>query len=135
MANDVILSKSNEIGIVYSSINPDTIEQKKLLYKVINSPDCKLKDYINKNILLKDVYIENISLIDEETGEVSIVPRVILIDTENKSYTATSRGIMSSMIKVISVFGYPSEWEEPLTITVKSISTKTLRNTLIIEVV
>jgi hypothetical protein len=71
--------------------------------------------------MVKDVYVEVIDLTDEDTGESVQAPRIVLIDTEGKTYQAVSKGIFGSLAGLFKVFGEPT-WEEGLPLTVKQIS-------------
>ena len=93
------------------------------LYNASNNPDHKVGDFINKNIKVKDVLVEAIDIVDEETGEVERAPRVVLIDDKGKAYQAVSMGIFNAVKKAIQIFGEPT-WEEPIEFTVKQVSVK-----------
>lgn len=120
------------IGDLYSTFSPDTIEGKIKLYNAINSPDHRLADFINTPIFISDVVVSKVKLaerIDQKTPQ--WIPedkerdgfRVVIIDAEGKSYTATSTGIYNSICTLRSVFG-TLHFDEPLKTIVKQISTK-----------
>ena len=121
-----------KIGDMYTSFSPDSMEGKKLLYNAINSPDCRIADYINTPITLKDVVVSRVKLASkvDASGDTWAEDdkerdgfRVILIDTDGKSYTATSTGIYNSVGTLRSVFG-TLHFEDGMPVVIKQIKTK-----------
>ena len=99
----------------------------------MNNPDFRIADCINKKINAKDLYIEVVNCTNEETGEVTACPRIVIIDDHGKSYQAVSVGIYSALKKVIQVYGTPT-WDEPVQLEVQQIS-KGTRKMLTLRVV
>jgi hypothetical protein len=117
----------------YCSIEPKTEEEAILIYNASNNPDKRLKDCIGEIISVKDVYCETVELENEQTGELSRSPRIVLIDDKGVSYTCVSFGIFNALKKLMAIFGTPT-WEKPLKLKVKQIS-KGTRNLLTLELV
>ena len=117
----------------YCSMKATTQEEKVKLYNAMNNPDARLADCINMTLNVKDVYAEIVTCTNEETGEQTPCPRVVIIDAEGKSYQCVSIGIFSAMKKAIQVFGEPT-WHEPVKMEVKQI-TKGNRKMLTLNVV
>ena len=117
----------------FCSMVAETKEDKAKLYNAMNNPDLRLADCINTQIKAKDLYVEVVNCTNEETGEVTACPRIVIIDDKGKSYQAVSIGIYSALKKVIQVFGAPT-WAEPVTLEVKQIS-KGTRKMLTLNVV
>lgn len=107
----------------FCSIKEDTLEAKKLVYNASNNPTHKIDDYINKEIALKDVFVEIIELANENTGELEQAPRIVLIDDEGESYQCVSNGIFGSLKKLMAIFGEPT-WEDPIHVIVKQVKVK-----------
>lgn len=107
----------------FCSIKEDSLEAKKLVYNASNNPMHKIDDYINKEIALKDVFVEIIELANENTGELEQAPRIVLIDDKGESYQCVSTGIFGSLKKLMAVFGEPT-WEEPIHVVVKQVKVK-----------
>ena len=79
--------------------------------------------------MVKDVYCEIVdcAVKDEKgelTGEVNKAPRVVLIDSDGKSYQCVSTGVFNSLKRLFGVFGYPT-WVRALPCKVKQISVGT----------
>ena len=117
----------------FCSMKAETKEEKTALYNAMNNPDKRLADCINMQIKAKDLYVEVVNCTNEETGEVTACPRIVIIDEKGVSYQAVSIGIYSALKKVIQVFGAPS-WTDPVTLEVKQI-TKGSRKMLTLNVV
>lgn len=116
----------------YTSMQASTREEKAAMFNAMNNPDKRLADCINMQIRAKDLYIEIVNCTNEETGEVTACPRIVIIDEEGVSYQCVSVGIYSALKKVIQVFGAPT-WDEPVTLEVKQI-TKGQRKMLTLNV-
>ena len=117
----------------FCSMFATTKEDKAKLYNAMNNPDSRLADCINMQIKAKDLYVEIVNCTNEETGEVTACPRIVIIDDEGKSYQAVSIGIYSALKKIIQVYGAPT-WADPVTLEVKQI-TKGQRKMLTLNVV
>ena len=105
----------------YCSMVTDTDESKQKLFNAMNNPDKRIADMINMPIAVRDIYIEVVNCTNQETGEVTVCPRIVLIDDKGVSYQAVSIGIYSAVKKLIQVYGEPS-WEKPVKVIVKNIT-------------
>lgn len=112
---------SAEQTSMFCSIQGGTHESKVAVFNASNNPDHKVGDYINKVIVVKDVLAELIEITNDETGEVEVTPRVVLIDMDGKSYQAVSKGIFNALKKAIAIFGAPT-WDEGLPCLIKQVS-------------
>ena len=104
----------------YCSLTPQTDEERKALYNAVNAPSHRLSEYIGQEIRVSDVYVEIVKLTNENTGEVTEAPRIVLFG-DGESWTCTSTGIFGALKKLFAVFGTPDTWHEPLTLRVKQI--------------
>lgn len=117
----------------YMSFNATTQDEKVKLYNAINVPDYKLSDFINKTLILRDVIIMGVEIKLEDSSfdkrdfdsvdEKRKANRVILIDTDGKSYAATSDGISNAVRTLMNVFG-SLHFEDGLSVTVKQVNVK-----------
>lgn len=115
-----------------SMIATTPAEQAKL-FNAMNDPEKRLADCINMQINAKDLYVEVVNCTNQETGEVTACPRIVIIDDKGVGYQAVSIGIYSALKKVIQVYGAPT-WETPVKLQVKQI-TKGARKMLTLNVV
>ena len=124
----------------YNSFKLDTPEDKVAFYNMVNNTNAKLKDHINEEFTLKNVYIEVIQCeqVDsngELTGVKEDCPRIVLASDDNKAYQCVSFGVLSSLNRIFGIFGFPNQWKGGLKVKAKSVSTKNGRSTLVLELV
>lgn len=119
----------------YCSMVAQTVEDKAVLYNAMNAPDKRLKDCINLDINIKDVFVEVVNCINKETGIVEKCPRTVIIDDKGVGYQCVSLGVFSALKKLFAVYGEPSVWEKPLKVKVKQINKSADKNILTLEVV
>ncbi len=105
----------------YSSLRSGTVKEKAALYNAMSNPTHKVGDYINKTIMVKDIFVELIELEDEDTHENVTAPRIVLVDTEGETYQAVSKGIFNALQRLIQTFGEPT-WDDGLPLLVRQIS-------------
>ncbi len=117
----------------YCSMQAQDEDSKVKLFNAMNNPDKRIADCINMTINAKDLYIEVVNCTNEETGEVTACPRIVIIDDKGVSYQAVSIGIYSALKKAIQVFGEPT-WKKPVKLMVQQI-TKGTRKMLTLSVV
>ena len=107
----------------YSSLVANTPEEKAALFNLMNNPEKRLSECINMTIEAKDVIIETVECINEKTGEVTKVPRTIIVDKNGVGYQCASFGVFNALKKIFAVFGAPT-WETPLPLVVMQITSK-----------
>lgn len=100
------------------SVKAETPQQKALVFNAANNPQHKVADFINKKIMIKDIYAESLELVNQETGEVDSAPRIVFIDDKGEAYECISVGMFSALRKLIATFGEPT-WEEPIPVIIK----------------
>lgn len=130
----VVLEETNQYAItagnaapVYCTVDDSTMEGKRKLFHVKNRPDHNISDYINKEIRIKDIYIDVNARVQKDgvnAGVVENKPRTILIDDKGESYIAgVSIGIYQAVKEIIRTFGDPKTWPEPLPVVVVQVNT------------
>lgn len=118
-------NKENEIMLfnevkqnVYCSKVAETESEKKELFNALESCDVLLNDCVGEEIAIKDVYVEEKKVIDDETGEVKTKFRTILFDEDGKTYATGSYGIYNVFKKIFTIYGLPTSWDKPLKVKV-----------------
>ena len=111
---------AQDAGTMLCSIpaNPDDRETSARVFNALNNPTYRVADFINKEIHVSNILIEAADILDEDTGEVDRVPRVVLIDPEGNSYQAVSMGMFNVIKNAYRCFGQ-APWEPPLVFTIK----------------
>lgn len=105
---------------MYTSMKCDTPDEQKTFFNAMSAPDYRLSDFINKEIVIKDVFFEYVD-VTNENGETYSAPRIVLTDIKGKTYTCVSVGIMSAIKRLFMVYGAPT-WEDGITVEVKQVS-------------
>lgn len=105
----------------FSSLKATNDEEKADLFNAINNPEKRLADCINMTINAKDLFIEVVDCTNEETGEITACPRIVIVDDKKVSYQCVSVGIYSALKKIIQIYGAPT-WETPIKMVVKQIT-------------
>lgn len=131
--NNTVLTDLNNTES-YCSIKGDSREALVAMYNAINSPDHKLSDFVGKKLNIKDISIERVENMNDETGEMVANARVVLIDDNGESYTCVSSGIYSAIKKLVAVFGEPT-WEPALPVEVQNLSTKKGRKVMTLKAI
>lgn len=99
--------------VVINCIKTDSRQDKIALLNALDSADGKLVDMVGQEITVKGVYAET----HFSKKKQAPVCRVLIIDTDGKSYATGSFVFMNSMKNIIDVLGMPTD-EEPLKIQV-----------------
>lgn len=130
--DEKIIGELTERKTMFCSLNPTNDEDKMVVYNAMNNPAKRISDCINTTINVKDVFCEVVQCKNNETGEITTCPRIVLIDDKGIGYQAVSIGIYSAIKKLIAVFGEPT-WDKPIKLKVVQV-TKGERKMLNLEV-
>lgn len=103
---------------MYCSKEVVTEQDKKDLFNALESCDVLLNDCVGNTLIIKDIYIEEKQVIDEETGELKTKYRTILFDEAGQTYATGSYGIYNVLRKIVQVYGLPTTWEKGLEVKV-----------------
>lgn len=113
------LSIVNNANATYSSFKPKTTEERKKLFNALEKCDVVINDIVGQTIEVKDIIVSEYPRKDKETGEeMSKGHRTILFDKENKSYVTASNYFFIAIAKLLTTFGEPDTWPEPMTIKI-----------------
>ena len=120
----IIPNQNSELGTAFCSIQAsgNRADDAKV-FNAINNPEFRIADFINKEIAVENFAVEIVELENDETGEISRVPRVVLIDTEGNAYQATSVGMLTAVKNAVAVFGM-APWKPALQIVIKQKATR-----------
>lgn len=114
---------SNDTQKIICSAPMITKEEKARWFSATNNPDKKIADCANEVILIADFYIEFVECLNEETGEITEnVPRLIIMDVDGVSYTATSFVMFNAIKRLVTFYGMPETWDSPRKIKFKQIN-------------
>ena len=103
---------------IYCSKSVESEEDKKELFNALETCDALLNDCVGTEIEIKDIYVEEREVVDEETGELKKKYRTILFDASGQTYATGSYGIYNIIKKIVTIYGLPETWENPLKVKV-----------------
>ena len=83
MGFDIVVDMTSA-QMQYCSLKASTDEEKAMLFNIINNPEKRLADCINMTINASHLYIEVVNCTNEETGEVTACPRIVIIDEKGE---------------------------------------------------
>ena len=123
----------------YSSVKGTDIDARKLVYNAVNNAE-QVSDHLGEEFLLSNIIQQPTEslVLDKDgnpTGEVEEYTRTTLITPDGQAFSAGSDGIAGSVENLISAFGEPSEWAEPLRVKVIERKSRNKRTFFSIEVV
>lgn len=120
MENEITLYNAveNELGQPYCSMQVTDEKSASMLFKAMNQPDDSLGDHINETIDVTNIFIQPVPMANQDTGEMNVVPRIVLFDVEGKTYVTVSRGIYNALKNMCAIVGTPETWKAPVTIKV-----------------
>ena len=105
----------------FCSFHPESAADRAKLYRAMTNPDKKVSDCINQAFDLADVYMDVVEMVQDETGEVRKVPRVVLFAADGVTYAATSQGIYNAIQRLSMVYGAPSWRDAPIPVVIRQI--------------
>lgn len=103
---------------IYCSKVAESEKEKKELFNALESCDALLNDCVGQEIEIKDMYVEEKQVVDEDTGELKTKFRTILFDKSGQTYATGSYGIFNVLKKIVGIYGLPTTWEKPLKVKV-----------------
>ena len=103
---------------VYCIKVAETEKEKKELFNALEICDALLNDCVGQEIKIKDIYVEEKQVMDDETGEIKTKYRTILFDENGQTYATGSYGIYNILKKIVQIYGLPESWEKPLLVKV-----------------
>lgn len=112
VGNEIVALTKGEAAF-YSSIKGDDLNAKVQTLEAMSNAE-NLADHLSETIKLANIIIQEVTLVNKETGKVDDAPRITLIDEDGKSFVATSVGVFSSVKQLIGVAGEPGTWGQTI---------------------
>ena len=119
---------------MYATLDMADKENKAKLFNATENADVLAMDCVNTEIVLKDVYIEKIPKVNEETGEITYKYRTILFDDEGKTYASGAYGMYNTVAKILSIYGIEYLHDEGLKVVITKGSSKEGKNRLFLKI-
>ena len=67
----------------------------------------KLQDAVNTTIEIENIYMENVQMADNKTGELKVLPRILLFAKDGKVYSCVSVTAFNSLTKIFKFMHMP----------------------------
>lgn len=118
---DVLMTDVTEQGY-WASFPVETMDDKKTLYAARND-NKMLRDFEGDSIEVAAFVLDTVQINDPEVG-LKRVPAAHIISTDGIAYQSAATGVVNSVCDIISNFGLPDTWDEPLSVVVKETTTR-----------
>ena len=105
----------------FSTFPTDNLEGQKMLYKATNASKL-LRDFMETPLAIT-AFVFSPTTVTTEVGDVEQVMGVYLIDSAGTAYVSSSNGVIRSAMNIMSMFGDPRGWSEPLTVVCRETNT------------
>ena len=116
-----------------TNLDMNTVENKKLAFNMMNSPNIRLSSMVGKAIHARDYVIDNVNIVNQETGEVQETQRLVIRDDTGETFHTMGRGLVESFNRILDVFG--ETWGDGFNLVVKQINTTAGKRTFTFDVV
>ena len=130
----VIFNNQSNERQMYSTFDVETKENKAKLFNATENADVLVNDCVGQKLVLKDVYMERIPSVDEETGEQKIKYRTILFDENGQTYATGAYGIYNTVAKILAIYGIEYLHEEGLEVEIAKGSSKDNKTRLFLKI-
>lgn len=105
----------------FSTFPTDNLEGQKMLYKATNASRL-LRDFMETPLAIT-AFVFSPTTVTTEIGDAAQVMGVYLIDSAGTAYVSSSNGVIRSAMSIMSMFGDPQGWSEPLTVVCRETNT------------
>lgn len=117
-----IMDLTSDRKTQFCSMIPKNEDEEVVLFNAMNNPEKRIGDCINTTIEVSHVFCEIVTCVNRETGESTLCPRTVLIDSKGVGYQAVSMGVFSALKKIFSIKGSPETWKSPVKLKVIQIT-------------
>lgn len=100
------------VGKDWASWTPERNDE---MLERITGETVALSDVVNTQINVTDIYLENVQIADENTGEMRILPRILMMCKDGRTVSCVSMTAFSALSKIMRFKGTPTP-ENPLTL-------------------
>lgn len=102
---------------IFTTVKGEDFDTKAKIFNAVN--DAKpVSDLSGKPFEIADMVIESTEFVNEKTGEIEPSVRTIFITPSGDAYQAFSGPIFNAAKRILTLLGEPSQWPDPLKVTV-----------------
>lgn len=102
---------------VYNTLDMKTERGQNIYLAAMVDPDYKVSEMINRQLDICDIIAHQVELPDDDTGEVSLNTRIILVDIFDKTYGCVSWWVARSISAIVGAKG-PPPWTPSIKVEV-----------------
>ena len=118
---DVLMQEVTEQGY-FATFKVETMADKKKLFHARND-NTMLRDAEGEQIQCIGFVLDTVRINDPEAG-MKTVPAAHIIAEDGAVYQSAATGVVKSVCDIISNFGMPDTWDEPLVVVLKETTTR-----------
>ena len=86
-------------------------EDRARIFNALNNVDNPMSNYIGHTLEMVDLIHHKYESVDQETGEVILKYRNILIDENGNLFNTISYGVNQRLRSLLSIYGLPQQWD------------------------
>ncbi|QXG07733.1 ssDNA binding protein [Curtobacterium phage Pize] len=113
------LNAGGDVHGFYSSMKATSIAERIAVAKALSSSEAIVDTILGKPVNVVDLIIQAADMINEQTKQMQVVPRVVLVTDDGKAYHAISGPLYRDVTNLLGIVGEPSSWGEPVVVSVK----------------
>lgn len=122
-SNSIMNGLNNSKSNIFASFDPQTPEDKKMLYNMTTDSDTKaFMDNNGKVISIRDCVVIPTTITNEK-GKTDIVPRSVVATTDGEIYSASSWGLYRALARISAIYG-GLHFDDGLDVEIKVVKTK-----------
>lgn len=118
----------------YTSLDKNNPTHKLIIMRCVGDCDHRVKDCINMELPITDVFAHRVELTNEQTGQVQTAPRCVLITYHGETVECVSEGVYRDLCMLMWLYGKPP-WKPPLLVTPKLVQLDGGRNLLKLKLI
>lgn len=104
---------------VHTTLPSETKEQRAWILSIVECDARVGADMIGQEMYIGDFVIHPVEKHDPETGESTILRRLVLIQPDGPPISFASDGVLRSINRLVYVEGTPPPWEPPIKVVLK----------------
>ena len=113
--NTLIAGLNGDSPSIFSTIKGGDFDSRLRVAAAISDAE-PFESHLGETFDLANVIIQQVDMEDQSTGEITTVPRVILISSTGAAIVGTSIGLAMAVRNLFLAMGSPDSWDRPVSI-------------------